>query len=97
VIKPEMVANVTVVRRILDEVVVVPQDALVRVAEGYVVFVVEGSEGGEAAAVRAVELGPSQGNRVVIRQGLEPGDRLVVVGHKQLADGDRVRVVGGEG
>jgi RND family efflux transporter MFP subunit len=97
VIKPEMVANVTVVRRILDEVVVVPQDALVRVAEGYVVFVVEGSAGAEVAAVRAVDLGPSQGNRVVIWQGLEPGERLVLVGHKQLAGGDRVRVVGGEG
>ncbi len=45
IIKPEMVANIEMVRRTLDEAIVVPQEALVRVEDGYVVFVVE-NEGG---------------------------------------------------
>ena len=79
-IKPEMVANVSLRRRSIADAVVVPQDALVRTQDGYVVFVAEG-EGDDARARRhPVVLGPSQANQVVIREGLEAGDRLIVVG-----------------
>lgn len=95
-IKPEMVAEVELARRTLDEAIVVPQEALVRVEDGFVVFVV-GNEGGEAVAERrVVGLGPSQGNEVVVTTGLESGDELIVLGQKQVATGDRVRVVGAE-
>lgn len=94
-IKPEMVANVSIQRREIADAVVVPQDAVVRMAEGYQVFVVEGEGENAVARARAVTLGPSQANRVVITEGLEPGDRLVIMGQKSVADGDRVRVVGG--
>lgn len=97
VIKPEMVANIRVIRRVLDEAVVIPQNAVVRVEEGFVAFVAEDEEGGLFARVRPLELGPSQRNQVVVRGGLEPGDRLIVVGQQQVADGDRIRIVGGEG
>lgn len=97
-IKPEMVANVAVVRRSLPSAVVVPQDALVRVEDGYVVFVAEDAREGEGDGVRArvrpVRLGPSQANTVVIEDGLAPGDRLIVVGQKSVANGDRINVVG---
>jgi multidrug efflux pump subunit AcrA (membrane-fusion protein) len=43
-----------------------------------------------------VTLGTSQANRVVVLEGLEEGELLVVMGQKSVADGDRVRVVGGE-
>lgn len=94
IIKPEMVANVAVARRQYEEAVVVPQDALVRVEDGYVVFLVVERNGASVAEARPVVLGPSQKNRVVIEQGLEPGDRLIVVGQKSVAGGDRVNVVG---
>lgn len=91
--KPEMVANVMVVRREIPEAIVVPQDALVRVADGFVVFVVEGEGAGAVARVRPVTTGGSQQNRVVVTAGLEAGERLVVVGQQQVANGDRVNVV----
>ena len=98
VIKPEMVASVRIVRRVLDDVVVIPQNAVVRVEDGFVAFVTDEDEEGEAVArVRPLTLGPSQRNLVVVREGLEPGDRLIVVGQQQVADGDRIRVVAGEG
>lgn len=93
VIKPEMVANVAVVRRTLENVVVIPQESVVRVEDGYVAFVVEGAEPDQKAVTRALELGPAQGNMVVVLNGLEAGDRLVVVGQESVADGDRVNVV----
>lgn len=93
-IKPEMVSNVALARRELDAAVVVPQDALVRVENGYVVFVAVERDGATVAEVRTVVLGPSQRNMAVVEEGVEPGDRLIVVGHKSVADGDRVKVVG---
>lgn len=98
VIKPEMVANIQVVRRVVDDAVVVDQEAVVRKEDGYAVYVIEGSGESAVATLRTVVLGPSQNNRVVIESGLEAGDRFVTVGQQQVADGDRVRIVtGGEG
>jgi RND family efflux transporter MFP subunit len=94
VIKPEMVANVGVARRDLESALVVPQDALVRVEDGYVVFVIADRGKGTVAEVRPVQLGPSQRNEVVVESGVEVGEQLIVVGQKSVADGDRVNVVG---
>jgi membrane fusion protein (multidrug efflux system) len=94
-IKPEMVANIDMVRRTLDEVLVVPQESLIRVEDGYVVFVVEEEGGNEVVRSREVEIGPAQDNQVVILSGVNAGERLVVVGQQSVAAGDRVNVVGG--
>ena len=39
---------------------------------------------------RVVELGPVVGARVVIEEGVADGERLVVAGQQQVADGQRV-------
>jgi membrane fusion protein, multidrug efflux system len=93
VIKPEMVANLELTRRDLDDAIVIPQNALVRVEEGFVAFVVEEEGGVPVARVRSVRLGPTQRNLVVVEEGLDPGDRLIVVGQNQVANGDRIHVV----
>ena len=94
-IKPEMVANVEVVRLTMDEAFVIPQEALVRVENGYVVFVVDTQDNVDVVRSQPVEIGPSQKNEVVILSGLEAGDRLIVVGQQTVAAGDRVNVAGG--
>ena len=96
-IKPEMVANMSITRQQVDEAIVVPQDALVRVEDGYVAFVVVDRGGVEVAEVRDVELGPTRRNLVVIEDGLSVGENLIVVGQKSVADGDRVNLVGTQG
>ena len=93
-IKPEMVANVAVVRRTVADAIVVRQEALVRVEDGYEAFVVEGSGAEPVVVSRSVVLGPSQQNGVVIEDGLEAGDQLIVVGQQQVSAGDHVTVVG---
>lgn len=96
-VKPGMVADVSVTQGELADAIVVPRQALVSMEDGQVVFVVEEIGGETVAAARGVEVAASQGNDVVIESGLEPGDRLVVVGQQGLTGGDRVRVVAGEG
>lgn len=93
VIKPQMVANVRLARRAYEQALVVPQEALVRVDDGFIVFVAVAREGAVVAEARRVELGAAEENRVLVRSGLEPGEKLVVVGQQQLAAGDLVNVV----
>jgi multidrug efflux pump subunit AcrA (membrane-fusion protein) len=92
-VKPQMVANMAVTRTTVDEAIVVPQDALIRVESGYVVYVAAERDGATVAEVRDVALGPSRRNLVVVDEGLATGDKLIVVGHKEVEDGDRIRVV----
>jgi RND family efflux transporter MFP subunit len=93
-IKPEMVAQVSVVRRELEDVIVIPQEALIRVEDGFVAFVVVDRNGQDVVEERPVHTGPSQRNQVVITGGLEGGDKLVIVGQQSVAAGDVVRIVG---
>ena len=95
-IKPEMIADIEIVLDEIAEAIVVPQQALVSMEAGSVVFVVEGDGDDARVAARPVVVSVSQGNEVVVGSGLEAGSRLVVVGQQGLTEGDRVRVVGGE-
>ena len=99
VIKPNMVASVQVERARLSEVIVVSQDVVLRTESGYQVYVVVERDGAPRAEARPVQLGPSYDNRVVIREGLGLGDRVITAGQRQVDHGSRVRIVnsGGKG
>ncbi len=92
-VKLQMVANMAVTRATVADAIVVPQDALIRVENGYVVYVAAERDGGTVAEVRDVVLGPTRRNLVVIEEGVSAGERLIVVGHKEVEDGDRIRIV----
>jgi len=94
IMKPAMVANLQVQREQLSGVIVIPQDVVLRSADGYKVFVVESRGGGNFAKARTVELGPASGNDVVVEQGLDVGDLLITLGHQLVDDESRVRIVG---
>jgi len=61
-------------------------------SSGYAVYVVRDSAGASAAAVRRVALGEVSGNLIAVRQGLEPGERVIVRGATIVANGQAVRV-----
>jgi membrane fusion protein (multidrug efflux system) len=54
-----------------------------------VVFVVND----ELAHARKVELGLMDGWKIEVKSGLKPGDRVIVVGHRDINPGQRVTVV----
>lgn len=75
-------------RRVHEEAVVIARDALVERDGVFHAFVLEDGR----AAMRAVSLGPDEGDRVVIAAGIEIGETLIVSGHRSLLDGQPVRV-----
>ncbi len=73
--------------------IVIPQDAVPLDEEGHSVFVVVQQNGVQVAERRQVTLGPSYAGNVVVEQGLEAGDEVVVLGQYNLTEGDAVEIV----
>jgi RND family efflux transporter MFP subunit len=74
----------------------VPLAAVIRPAGdsvGYAVYVVRDTSGAAVARLRRVSLGDVSGNLIAVREGLAPGDRVVVRGATIVADGQPVRVM----
>jgi Cu(I)/Ag(I) efflux system membrane fusion protein len=76
-IRPNMLANVTLVGEAGEPAVTIPRSALIRSGSGDRVVVALG-EG--RFAPRHVVAGPESGERIVIREGLADGERVVVAG-----------------
>lgn len=92
-LKPEMVARLYLTRATLQDVIVIPQNAVPLDETGHSVFVVIDEGGTLVAERRPVTLGASYGGNVVVEQGLYPGDEIVVLGQYNLTAGDAVEVV----
>lgn len=85
---PGMIATVHVDAEVEGDELLVPQDWIVTRRDGLGVFVVEDG----VARWRAVELGRVIHDRVAVEGGIGTGDRVVVTGHRSLAEGDEVIV-----
>lgn len=93
VLKPGMVARLDLQRRTIPDALLVPREAVQRASTGYIVYVVTGEGERTHAEARPVELGAGAGEQVAIVSGLVAGERVIVVGQQQVANGDAVRVV----
>jgi len=89
-LRPGMFVEVTLIAEQRDDVPIVPREAVTQRGGTRVVFVLRGQE----VVRRNVVLGLGDDDVVEIRQGLEPGERVVVKGLETLTDGTRVRVSG---
>ncbi len=69
-----------------------PAAAVLRGTPGTYVYLLTAED---KVAVRAIEIGESDGVRTVVTKGLAVGDRVVVDGTDRLKDGAQVRVTGG--
>jgi RND family efflux transporter MFP subunit len=81
-----MDVKVSIVRSRIPDTLVIPTSALLRETSATVVFIVENN----AASKRIVHLGTGSETEAAVSSGLNPGDRLVVVGQHQLKTGDKV-------
>jgi multidrug efflux pump subunit AcrA (membrane-fusion protein) len=82
---PGMIASVSIDQPVAEDTVVIPQDFLVTRLDNVGVFLVD-DEG--RAAWRPVQAGLIVRDQVIVEAGLEPGDQVVMSGHRGLADGD---------
>lgn len=84
-----MAARIKAISDLHENVVVVPQEVVVEQMENRFVFVVNN----DIARKINVKLGPSEGHRVIIEEGLKPKDNLVVLGQRDLVDNQAVRII----
>jgi RND family efflux transporter MFP subunit len=88
-ILPDMFVRVEIVKRQATDALAVPLFAVSRSDTGEQVYVVEDG----VAMARPVTLGIQEGWIVEVVDGLTAGEALVVVGQRELQDGERVNVV----
>ncbi len=83
------IVHVRLTRQVLKDTILIPLLAVIPMEDGKAVYIVESSK----AVRRLVELGAIKGDRVQIRKGLTPGDKLIVAGHRFVAPAQNVDVV----
>jgi multidrug efflux system membrane fusion protein len=88
---PGQFVNVRLVLAMLPKAVLIPASATQDSANGAFVYVVKGDS---TAELRPVKLGQRQGELVVVQQGLQPGERVIVTGQLAVMPGGKVRVTG---
>ena len=86
---PNQFVNVKLLVNTLHDADIVPNSAIQRGAPGTFVYVVKPDN---TVAVQKVKLGPSDGQRIAILSGLEPGESVVIDGADRLRDGAKVTI-----
>ena len=88
--RPGMIVRAHLVRRELENAIAVPFFTIVDQENGKAVFIVQDG----VAHERPIQYGAFAKGLVEIRSGLELGEKLVVVGQRNLVDGQKVEVTG---
>jgi membrane fusion protein (multidrug efflux system) len=76
-------------RQVLENVIMIPLLAVIPMEDGKAAYVVESG----LAQRRDVTLGVIKGDRVQVIKGLQPGDQLIISGHRFVAPEQKVNVV----
>lgn len=87
---PNQFVNARLRIDLLAGATVVPTAAVQRGAPGTYVYLLQ-PDG--TVALRRIETGPVDGERIVVARGLAPGDRVVIDGVDNLRDGARVEAI----
>ncbi|MBN1829241.1 MAG: efflux RND transporter periplasmic adaptor subunit [Deltaproteobacteria bacterium] len=87
-VRPGMIARVVFLRRMIPDAIVAPLSALVDKGGERLVFI----EKNGVVHARTVAIGIIAEDKVQIVHGLQPGDRLIVVGQTEVEEGMRVDV-----
>lgn len=85
-----MHARATFSTGVARQAMVLPRQAVAGSLQDGKIFVVENDS---LAALKKVEIGRQQGEKVEIRSGLSLGERVVLSGQSNLSDGARVKIV----
>jgi len=88
-ILPDMFARVEIIKKEVLNSISVPLYAVISRNNSNIVYVINDHK----AHSRKVELGLLEGWRVEIKKGLAAGEKVIVVGHRSVNDGERVNVV----
>jgi membrane fusion protein, multidrug efflux system len=87
VLYPNQFVNARVLIDVLHDAVLAPAEAIQRGPQGAYVYVVKPDK---VVQMRRVQLGPSEGSTVAVRDGVTDKEALVVDGAEKVQDGARV-------
>ena len=88
-ILPGMFGQVELVKKVFDQALAVPLYAVIAQGDDRFVYVEKDGQ----AEKRLIKLGVLVGWQVLVTAGLNPGERVIVVGHRFLDDGQTVKVI----
>jgi RND family efflux transporter MFP subunit len=86
---PDMFVRVHIVKRTIPDALTIPLFAVINRDEKHFAYIVND----EQAHIRPVELGILEGWRIQVLSGLDPGQRVIVVGQRSVSEGTPVNVV----
>jgi len=86
---PNQFVNMRLALNTLTDAVVIPTDAVQYGSKGTYAYVIADNK----ATVRMLVLGPTEGDRVAVTQGLAAGEQVVLEGLDRLREGRAVQVV----
>jgi multidrug efflux system membrane fusion protein len=86
---PNQFVNVRLLLDTYKDVTTIPTAGIQRGVPGTFVYLINADS---TVSVRPVQLGVTDGDRVEVRSGLEPGDKIVIDGADKLRDGAKVVV-----
>jgi multidrug efflux system membrane fusion protein len=86
---PNQFVNVRLLVDTHKDVTIMPAAGIQRGVPGTFVYLINADD---TVSVRPIQLGVTDGERVEVRSGLAPGDRLVIDGADKLRDGAKINV-----
>ncbi len=86
---PNQFVNIQLLLDTHKDVTIMPTAGVQRGVPGTFVYLVNADN---TVSVRKIELGVTDGDRVEVRSGLQPGDKIVVDGADKLRDGAKINV-----
>jgi multidrug efflux system membrane fusion protein len=84
---PGLFVNVRLILMTIPDAIVVPVSSVLTGQQGPHVFVVNQND---TVSLRLVQMGQREGEMIIVTEGLQPGERVVVSGQLALADGKKV-------
>jgi membrane fusion protein (multidrug efflux system) len=89
-LRPGYFGTLQLPRRVIPDAILIPLISIIDFEDYRAVYVVEDGQ----AQLRRVELGPIVGEKAVVTSGVVDGDKVIIAGLQQVADG--LRVIEGE-
>ena len=88
-IKPEMLSEIRIMTKSYENTVLVPEDVVLKVDDGYIVFTEENGK----AVQKKVEIIKRTNGKIAIKNGLTAGERLITIGYQNIVNGENVNIV----
>ncbi|MDF2576877.1 MAG: efflux transporter, family, subunit [Chlamydiales bacterium] len=87
---PGQYMQVRLLKKVINNAIVIPADALKKNQNGHYVFVIQKDGTATLKPVEAEKINPTT---VIVKKGLEAGEQVVTEGHVRIIEGSKVHVI----